>query len=82
MATMRGVTNASDRWGRPILTVGQLKEVLAGLSDDEHVLIATGDWYVNVEAVGVPMRNTTGDNASDWEFVTLFPGPKFDTWQR
>lgn len=47
------------------LTVWQLKELLANVSDDAYVVIATDGWYDNVSAIAIPDNDV-------WECVTLF----------
>lgn len=63
-----------------ILTVGFLRELLNGRSDQEQVVIATGDWYTNVQAISVP-HWVGDDNESDWSCVTLHLGNDFDSRQ-
>lgn len=70
-----------DHHGRDILTVGQLRAMLAGLDDGDHVVLATDDWFVNVEHVGRPVRDAGGESVTGFECLTLFPGSPFDTRQ-
>lgn len=37
-----------------VLTVGDLRKILAEIHPDTEVVIATGDWYDNVGAVEMP----------------------------
>jgi hypothetical protein len=64
-------------WRGEILTVGYLRALLDGLNDEEHVVIATKDWYVNIEAVAKPDVNDDGL----WSCLTFFPGTQFDSRQ-
>jgi hypothetical protein len=66
-------------WRGHVLTVGYLRALLDGLGDDEHVVIATRDWFVNIEAVARPDIND--DEGGVWSALTLFPGSKFDSRQ-
>ena len=77
MSTPAPITPSRDRFGRSILTVGQLRDVLEELDDDTHVVIATGEWYTNIGeiAAGQP------DDDSEWSCLTLFPGTEFDARQ-
>lgn len=68
-----------DQHARPILTVGQLREILAHVDADTHVVLATADWpywYVNVESVIVP-----GEDGDGYLAVTLYPGFPYDSRQ-
>lgn len=56
------------------LTVWQLRELIANLDDDTFIVIATNDWYSNIETVQLP-------DGKDWECVTLFPSSAYDTRQ-
>lgn len=69
-------TIAIDRHGRNIMTVGQLRGILHGVDPDVHVVIATDDWYVNVESAVVP-----GDDGDGYLAVTLYPGFPYDSRQ-
>ena len=42
-----------------VLTVGDLRKILADIHPDTEVVIATGDWYDNVGAVELPNDNGT-----------------------
>jgi hypothetical protein len=68
---------ADDR-GFPILTVGALRKMLEGVSDLTQVVVATPDWYDNVQEVIVP-----GDDPETAEFsaVTFFLGDEIDPRQ-
>ena len=69
-------TAARDEHGRAILTVGQLRALLVDLPDEAHVVVATDDWYVNVDAIGLPTPD-----CDPWTALTLFPGTAYDTRQ-
>lgn len=70
-----------DTYNRPILTVGQLRAILDGLDPRDHVILADGDWFVNVDHVGVPVRDGDGYSVTGFECVTLFPGEPYDSRQ-
>jgi hypothetical protein len=60
------------------MTVGQLKAMLAGVSDHHHVVIGPRDGdYENVGWVGVPRDDYSGT----WMAFTLIGGADFDTRQ-
>lgn len=43
--------------GNRVLTVGQLREILRGVSDDVHVVVSDQNgWFLNVEATAKPTR--------------------------
>lgn len=67
---------ADDGHGRPILTVGQLRHILADLDPAIHVVHADedGGWWTNISEVVLP------DNDSVVA-VTLIPGVDFDPRQ-
>ena len=68
-----------DEHGRRILTVGQLREVIADAPDGAHVVIDDCDgWYRNVGSIGVP-GDPDGD--SPWACITLLAGTPIDTRQ-
>lgn len=71
-----GIFKVKDQYGRRILTVGALRQILDRHRDDTHVLIATDGWYVNIEAVAEP-----GDEWGTWSAVTFFPGADLDSRQ-
>lgn len=65
-----------DKYGRKILTVGQLRELIAGLDDQTHVVIdntsmrgTTDGWFTNVATVGLP-----DDDMYVYMAVTLYGG--------
>ena len=59
---------------REILTVKQLRELLEGRDENEHVVIADDGWYTNITAVALP-------DDEEFSCVTLFPGVEFDSRQ-
>jgi hypothetical protein len=66
--------------GKPVLTVGQLRQLLKGMSDKTHVVIADGDgWFLNIEATAKPVK---GDDSS-YCCVTFFASPsnRYDSRQ-
>lgn len=67
-----------DSHGRPILTVGQLREMTAGLDPTEHVIIddPANEWWLNVASVGIP-----NEARDPWSAVTLIAGDTFDSRQ-
>ena len=75
------VVQSVDRYGRQILTVGNLRQMIEHLSDDDHVAIATEEWFVNVAAVGRPVRDEDGYSMNEFECLTLFPGSDLDERQ-
>jgi hypothetical protein len=63
-----------------VLTVGQLRQLLRGLSNDVHVVVADNDgWYLNIEATAKPVK---GDDSS-YCCVTFFVSPdnRYDSRQ-
>lgn len=73
-------TDATDRTfnaDHGILTVRELRETISMLADDTQVVIATHDWYVNVDCVIAPHR----PDESEYQCLTLFPGVPFDARQ-
>lgn len=71
------VYDVADEHGRQILTVGTLREMLDGVDDDRHVLIATKDSYDNIKTVIVP----TNWETAEFSAVTIFPGDEYDSRQ-
>lgn len=66
--------------GKPVLTVGQLRQMLKGMNDKTHVVIADGEgWYLNIEATAKPVK---GDDSS-YCCVTFFASPsnRYDSRQ-
>lgn len=66
-----------DRYRREVLTVDQLRDMLAGIDGDLHVVVATDGWYVNVAKTVIPASSFDGE----YMCVTLFPGDAFDSRQ-
>lgn len=65
-----------DKYNRQLLTVGQLREFIAGLDDDVQVVIdnnsmrgTTDGWFTNVAYVGLP-----DDDMEVYMAVTLYGG--------
>ena len=57
---------------KAVLTVGQLRKMLKGLSGKTHVVIADGEgWFLNIEATAKPVK---GDDSS-YCCVTFFASP-------
>lgn len=69
------VITSQDELGREILTVGQLRRILAGLPDDTHVVSESDDFYQNIRAVGVPRGE---DWDGEWSCLTFLRGAEFD----
>lgn len=69
------VITSQDELGREILTVGQLRRMLAGLPDDTHVVSESDDSYQNIRAVGVPRGEGCAD---EWACLTFLRGAEFD----
>lgn len=67
--------DSQDEYGRAILTVGQLKRILAHQPDHIQVVLEDDDWYVNVGRVMVPVEG------SDYSCLTLEAGEAFDARQ-
>ena len=42
-----------------ILTVGELKEILANYSDDTQIVVAKEEWYLNISNVVLPDNEST-----------------------
>jgi hypothetical protein len=69
----------------PVLTVGQLRQILATaghLDDDVRVVMDDGrDWYTHVAAVEVPDPDPGGEGLDPGGFqcLTLVRGEPFDT---
>jgi hypothetical protein len=63
-------------FGDKVLTVGQLRDMLANVPDDVHVVIGSDDWYQNVNAVALP------DGGVNFCCVTLFQGATYDARQQ
>lgn len=59
---------------KKILTVGELKELLTGISNDTQVVMASGDWYANIGTVVLPDGET-------YSAVTFYEGSGFDPRQ-
>ncbi len=74
-----GLHRCRDQCDREILTVGTLRELIKDLDPDTHVAITTGDWYSNVESVGIPPLSS--QDCGDYSCVTLFPGTELDSRQ-
>lgn len=72
------VITSQDELGREILTVGQLRRMLAGLPDDTHVVSESDDFYQNIRAVGVPRGEGCND---EWACLTFLRGAEFDFHQ-
>lgn len=76
------VVASTDPYERPILMVGQLREMLDGLPDETHVVMADpkpeDGWYTNIEATALPRYDEAGDHDSDYACVTFFAGDPFD----
>ena len=70
--------NIVDEYGRSILTVGKLKELLKDVSDDRHVVVDdSDDWWDNIDSIVLP-----GDWViSEYCAVTLHRGESVDTRQ-
>ena len=62
--------------GVPMLRVGDLRRLISNLDDAIPVVIATDDWYVHVEATGVPLASDM--SRGDYGCLTFFPGGPFD----
>ncbi len=81
--TRKNVFGSEGRSGmtdQPVLTVGQLRQMLKGMNDKTHVVIADGDgWYLNIEATAKPVK---GDDSS-YCCVTFFASPsnRYDSRQ-
>lgn len=62
--------------GMPILTVGQLRRLIAKLHDEEQVLIwsDSDETYLNVSVVHLPDEDTHAA-------LTLYPGKRFSPIQ-
>jgi hypothetical protein len=58
-----------------ILTVGQLRAILANMADHEQITIATDSWWLNVESVDTPDHEN--GNAS----VIFYTADTYDTRQ-
>jgi uncharacterized protein with GYD domain len=63
-------------FGDSVLTVGQLRKLLASVPDEVHVVIATDGWYDNVSCVAIP-----DENGEHYVAVTLYHGETFDARQ-
>lgn len=59
---------------QPTLTVGDLKKILNGYSDDRQVVLAKDGWYQNIGALEFP------DDYQTWT-LTLHLGSDFDAFQ-
>jgi len=59
---------------KPTLTVGELKKILDGYSDDRQIVLAKDGWYQNIEALEFP------DDYQTWT-LTLHLGSEFDSFQ-
>ena len=73
-----------DEYGRAILTVGELKRLLADIDDRRHVVMSVGDWYNNIECVHLPCsaaNESSDDDNGDWMCVTFEPGDELSTRQ-
>lgn len=57
------------------LTVGELKNILATISDDCTVVLENGDWYAHVSEIGIP--DPDDENYGDYWAVTFFHGDDF-----
>jgi hypothetical protein len=80
----------SRMFGTPVLLVGELRELIGGMDDDTHVVVAgpattglyvqdgTGSEWMNVDSVGIP-DGVEGGNG--FICLTLFPADTFDTRQ-
>lgn len=71
------IIKTNDSYGREILTVSQLRQLLEGRPDDEHVVIAMEDWYRNIECVALPDLSYCGNYIA----LTFHPGSVFDARQ-
>ena len=78
MTTQDGVYESEgvSLFGESVLTVGQLRQLLANVPDYVHVAIATEDWYRNVSFVAIP----DADN-NLYSAVTLYQGSNYDCRQ-
>jgi hypothetical protein len=63
-------------FGHSVLTVGQLRKMLANVPDETHVVIANDGWYDNVSCVAIP-----DEHGEHYVAVTLFSGETFDARQ-
>lgn len=59
---------------RGILTVGELRGLIAGLDDATQVVVATDSWYLNVSSVELP-------DDERFAAVTLFTADNYDPRQ-
>ena len=64
-------------WDGNVLTVGALRSLLEDLDEEQHVVLATPDWYVNVSCVIAPHDPAE----SEYQCLTIFPGADFDARQ-
>lgn len=71
-----GLVRSHDSHHRRILTVGQLRSMIAMLPAETHVVMADKDWYVNIGDTGIP-----NDDQDPWSAVTFFAGSPFDSRQ-
>ena len=58
-----------------ILTVGQLRAILANMADHEQITIATDHWWLNIESVDTP------DDENGNSSVILYTADTYDTRQ-
>jgi hypothetical protein len=77
--------NIIDQYGRRILTVGQMRAIIADMPDDVQIVIDTDamrgtayGWYVNIAHYALPDRV---DEASPFAALTLFGGAEIDSRQ-
>ena len=55
--TTKGFTMNTEKG---ILTVGQMKAILANFSDDIQICVANEDWYLNIAKIELPeLEDTT-----------------------
>lgn len=78
-----GEMTVTDKFGRVILTVGELKRLIADIDDERHVVIAKDEWYANVATVGLPVTKVLDAAGQDgiYACVTFFPGDDLDSRQ-
>lgn len=70
---LTGDPNESPDTENGILTVGELRRRLAGIDDDQHIIVDDADgWYNNIRSVLLP------DDNNGISCVTLVPGDPFD----
>ena len=58
-----------------VLTVGELKKILADYSDDTQIVVANEEWYLNISNVVLPDNN--GIYAITFETADTFDPRQF-----